>query len=138
MAESETQTARLARPIEKGGYGLDAVWNDDFHHSAVVAVTGRAEAYYSDHRGTPQELISALKWGYLFQGQYYAWQKQRRGTSTAGLDASRFVMFLQNHDQVANSARGLRLHQLTSPGRYRAATALLPQSANAVPRLRVR
>ena len=85
IAESETQTVRLVQSPDAGGYGLDALWNDDFHHSAIVAMTGRREAYYSDHRGTPQELISAAKRGYLFQGQRYAWQKQPRGTRTDGL-----------------------------------------------------
>src|SRR5439155_10826280 len=106
IAENDAQAARLIRPTERGGYGLDAAWNDDYHHSAVVAVTGRSEAYYSDFLGTPQELISALKWGYLFQGQYYSWQKKRRGSPTFGLDAARFVTYLENHDQVSNSARG--------------------------------
>ena len=113
------------RPTADGGYGLDALWNDDFHHSAMVALTGRAEAYYSDTSGTPQELVSAAKYGYLFQGQHYFWQRQPRGTPSWGLPPAAFVAFLQNHDQVANSARGLRIHQLTSPGRWRAMTALL-------------
>ncbi|HYC46057.1 MAG TPA: malto-oligosyltrehalose trehalohydrolase [Burkholderiales bacterium] len=131
VAENEPQHTRLLAPADAGGAGVDALWNDDFHHSARVAVTGRAEAYYTDYLGTPQELVSAAKYGFLYQGQYYRWQKQSRGTPTRGLDASRFVAFLQNHDQVANSARGLRLHALTTPGRYRAITALfllLPQT----------
>jgi maltooligosyltrehalose trehalohydrolase len=101
------------------------VWNDDFHHSAMVALTGRREAYYGDHQGTPQELISALKWGYLFQGQRYRWQGKERGTPTLDLAPARFVAFIQNHDQVANSLRGQRVHRLTSPARLRALTALL-------------
>jgi maltooligosyltrehalose trehalohydrolase len=125
VAENERQDATLVRPIEAGGHGLDAVWNDDFHHSAVVALTGRAEAYYSDTHGSPQELISAAKHGYLFQGQRYHWQRQPRGTPTWGLRPAQFVVFLENHDQVANSARGARLHQMTSPARWRAMTALL-------------
>jgi maltooligosyltrehalose trehalohydrolase len=125
VAENEPQTTRLVQPIAHGGYGLDALWNDDFHHSAMVALTGRAEAYYSDTRGEPQEFISAAKYGYLFQGQQYHWQRDRRGSATWGLPPSAFIAFTQNHDQVANSARGLRGHQLTSPGRWRAITALL-------------
>ena len=125
IAENEPQQTRLVRPLDAGGYGVDALWNDDFHHSAMVALTGHAEAYYSDARGEPQELISAAKYGYLFQGQHYVWQRQPRGTPTWGLPPAVFVTFLQNHDQVANSARGLRGHQLTSPGRWRAMTALL-------------
>jgi maltooligosyltrehalose trehalohydrolase len=124
VAENEPQDTRLVRPVEEGGNGLDALWNDDFHHSAMVALTGRAEAYYSDTRGEPQEFISAAKYGYLFQGQYYFWQRQSRGTPSLDVPPTAFVTYLQNHDQVANSAHGLRGHQLTSPARWRAMTAL--------------
>ena len=125
VAENEPQDTRLVRPADQGGYGLDALWNDDLHHSAMVAITGRGEAYYSDTTGEPQEFVSAAKYGYLFQGQYYHWQRKRRGSPGLDLPPSQFVVFLQNHDQVANSARGLRGHQLTSPGRWRAITAYL-------------
>lgn len=125
VAENESQHTRLVRPPEQGGFDLDALWNDDFHHSAHVALTGHKEAYYTDYHGTPQELLSAVKWGYLYQGQWYAWQKKRRGTPALDLPPTAFVSCIQNHDQVANSARGLRCHQLTSPGRYRVMTALL-------------
>jgi maltooligosyltrehalose trehalohydrolase len=125
VAENEPQHTRLVRPPERGGYGLDMLWNDDFHHSAMVALTGRTEAYYSDYRGTPQEFISALKWGYLYQGQWYKWQKQRRGTPGLDLTPAAFVTYVQNHDQIANSGRGLRAHLLTSPGRYKALTAVM-------------
>ena len=124
VSENESQHVRMIRPPHEDGYGLDALWNDDFHHSAVVALTGRAEAYYSDHRGSPQELISAAKRGYLFQGQRYAWQKQPRGTRTDGLAPAAFVTFIENHDQLANSGDGSRLHQRSAPGSYRAMTAL--------------
>ena len=125
VGENEPQHVRLIRPLERGGYGLDALWNDDFHHSARVAATGRNEAYYSDYAGSPQELVSAVKWGFLYQGQRYAWQKKARGTPTFGVPPEHFVAYVQNHDQVANSGRGERLHRLTTPGRYRAITALL-------------
>lgn len=125
VAENERQQIRLVRPTERGGYGVDMLWNDDFHHSAMVALTGRREAYYSDHRGTPQELISAAKRGFLFQGQRYAWQKQPRGSRTDGTPPAAFVNFLENHDQVANSGDGSRLHLRTTPGRWRAMTALM-------------
>jgi maltooligosyltrehalose trehalohydrolase len=125
IAENEPQDTRLARPIESGGSGLDALWNDDFHHAAMVALTGRAEAYYSDTTGCPQEFISAAKYGYLFQGQLYYWQRQSRGIPSWGIPPAGFVTYLQNHDQVANSASGRRGHQLASPARWRAMTALL-------------
>jgi maltooligosyltrehalose trehalohydrolase len=124
VAENESQETILVRPPEQGGYGIDALWNDDFHHSAMVAMTGRNEAYYSDYLGKPQEFISAVKYGYLYQGQWYKWQEWRRGTPSLKIPPSAFVIFIQNHDQVANSARGERCHQLTSPGCYRAMTAL--------------
>jgi maltooligosyltrehalose trehalohydrolase len=125
VAENEPQHAELVRPESEGGIGLDALWNDDFHHSAMVALTGRSEAYYSDTYGAPQEFISAAKYGYLYQGQHYHWQRNPRGTPSLDVDPERFVLYLQNHDQVANSARGLRAHQLASPAGWRAMTALL-------------
>ncbi|MDQ6808956.1 MAG: alpha-amylase family glycosyl hydrolase, partial [Verrucomicrobiota bacterium] len=72
IAENEPQDATLVRDQKNGGDGLDGIWNDDFHHSATVALTGRREAYYTDYQGSPQEFISAAKYGFLFQGQYYA------------------------------------------------------------------
>ncbi len=125
VAENEPQHTRLVRPADQGGFGIDALWNDDFHHSAQVALSGRSEAYYTDYRGTPQEFISAAKYGYLFQGQWYQWQKKRRGAAALDLPPAAFVNYIQNHDQVANSIRGERCHAFSSPGCYRAMTALL-------------
>jgi maltooligosyltrehalose trehalohydrolase len=101
------------------------VWNDDFHHAARVAMTGHNEAYYTDYCGRPQELISAVKHGYLYQGQHFSWQKKPRGRPGLDLRPSQFVIYIQNHDQVANSCLGQRVQQLTTPGRYKALTALL-------------
>jgi len=125
IAENEPQDVGLMRTAASGGYGIDAMWNDDFHHSAQVALTGRREAYYTDYLGSPQELISSAKYGFLYQGQWYGWQKQRRGTPALNIAPSALVHYLQNHDQVANSAFGKRVHELTSPGRHRALTTLL-------------
>src|SRR5438067_3287991 len=125
IGENEPQHTKLIRPCDQGGDGLDALWNDDFHHTALVALHGRNEAYYTDYKGTPQEFISAAKYGYLFQGQWYRWQKKRRGTPAFGLEPAAFVAFLDNHDQVANTGLGKRCHMDASPGRFRAMTALL-------------
>ena len=125
VGENEPQEVRMVLPAGRGGYGLDGLWNDDFHHAAMVALTGRSEAYYSDYRGAPQEFVSAAKYGFLYQRQRYKWQRHRRGTPTFGLAPHTFVNFIQNHDQVANSARGSRAHKLTSPARLRALTALM-------------
>jgi maltooligosyltrehalose trehalohydrolase len=125
VAENEPQETRLVRAPDRGGLGVDGLWNDDLHHTARVAATGRRDAYYLDYTGSPQELVSAVKWGFLYQGQRYAWQQKRRGSPALDVPPSAFVTYLQNHDQVANGAHGERLHQLTSPGRHRALTALL-------------
>src|SRR6202048_4982708 len=89
----------------------------------MVALTGHHEAYYSDYRGRPSEFVAAAKHGFLYQGQRYQWQRNARGTPTFDLPAESFVVFLQNHDQIANSGTGERCHALTSPGRLRAMTA---------------
>jgi maltooligosyltrehalose trehalohydrolase len=125
IGENEPQQTNLVRSTAHAGYGMDALWNDDFHRSAMVALTGHNEAYYTDYLGSPQELVSAVKYGFLYQGQRYRWQGKRRGTPAFDLPPSAFVHFLQNHDQIANTAFGLRVHELTSPGRYRALTALV-------------
>ena len=125
VAENEPQHTKLVCSLESGGFGLDALVNDDFHHSGMVAMTGRNEAYYTDYLGKPQEFISMVKYGYLYQGQRYKWQKQRRGTPDLRLPPAKFVTYIQSHDQIANSGRGERVQFMTSPGRLKAMTALL-------------
>src|SRR6266478_4405348 len=125
IAENDLQEAKMAQPSREGGDDLDGMWNDDFHHSAVVALTSRNEAYFADYRGTPQEFISAVKYGFLYQAQARSWRKALRGTPTFGISPEAFVCFLENHDQIANTGSGQRLRFQTSPGRYRAMTAFL-------------
>ncbi|MCS6850711.1 MAG: malto-oligosyltrehalose trehalohydrolase [Gemmataceae bacterium] len=126
IAECEPPDGGLVRPAEEGGQGLDALWNDDFHRAAQVALTGRAEGYFEDYRGTPQELISAAKRGFLFQGQPYRhYQHRPRGTPAWDLPPWAFIHYLDNHDQISAWPCGQRIHQRTSPGRWRALTALL-------------
>jgi maltooligosyltrehalose trehalohydrolase len=125
IAECESQLITTIQSIEHGGWGLDGVWSDDFHHISRVALTGRGQAYYSDYRGTAQELLSVIKRGFVYQGQRYQWQKKPRGTVVKNEPASGFVFYLQNHDQVANHLHGDRIHALASHARYRAIAALL-------------
>jgi maltooligosyltrehalose trehalohydrolase len=125
IAENDRQEARMVRPRSKGGDDLDGMWNDDFHHSAVVALTSRKEAYYDDYRGAPQEFISAAKYGFLYQGQALSWQKATRGSLTFSIPPEAFVCFIENHDQIANTGPGERVRFQTSHARYRAMTALL-------------
>ena len=124
VAENEPQHAEALAPAEAGGYGLDAMWNDDYHHAARVALTGRRDGYFHDYRGAAQEFVSAARHGFLYQGQYYAWQGKARGTAALGVPPWSFVVFTQNHDQVANTLAGERVHRLASPARLRALTAL--------------
>jgi len=125
IAENEPQQVRCLTPAEQGGYGFDGMWNDDFHHTAQVALASRREAYYCDYRGQPQEFLSALKRGFLYQGQWYQWQKKPRGSRVTTQPAAAFVIYTQNHDQVANSLQGQRLTAVTDPAHYRALTALM-------------
>jgi maltooligosyltrehalose trehalohydrolase len=125
IGENEPQHVRFITPIDQGGYGLDALWNDDFHHMARVAMTGRREAYYTDYRGTAQEVLSAVKRGFLYQGQRYDWQDKPRGSVVTAEPAGAFVCYIQNHDQVANQLHGERIHAVTSPARYRVFAALM-------------
>jgi maltooligosyltrehalose trehalohydrolase len=124
VGESEPQRAGLLRPVDRGGYGYDMLWSDDFHHVGVVAATGTREGYYHDYLGTPQEFVSVFKRGWLYQGQWNLRQKKRRGTAALDLPPCAFIFYLQNHDQIANSAAGARLHERTDPGRYRVLSAL--------------
>ena len=123
--EDYLQRAELLMPVAAGGAGLDHLWNDDFHHASRVALTGNRGGYFGQYRGNAQELLSCMRHGFLFQGQYDAWRKSARGTPVRGRPLSSFIAFTQNHDQVANTLAGVRLHRLMSPGRGRVAAAML-------------
>jgi maltooligosyltrehalose trehalohydrolase len=125
VAENDLQEARVTRPLNRGGDALDGMWNDDFHHSTIVALTGENVGYFNDYSGKPQEFISAAKYGFLYQGQALSWRKVLRGTPTFGIPAEAFVCCIENHDQIANTGPGDRPRFQTSAGRYRAITALL-------------
>jgi maltooligosyltrehalose trehalohydrolase len=123
FSECERQQSQQLMPQADAGCGLDGMWNDDFHHSAVVRLTGKREGYYADHLGKAQEFVSATKWGFLFQGQYYSWQKAPRGTPFLHLQPWRAITFLENHDQVANTLFGTRPRAQSSARRYRTMAA---------------
>lgn len=125
IGENETQNVKLLKPYKEGGYQFDALWNDDFHHTACVRLKGKREAYYTDYLGSPQEFISSLKYGFLYQGQYYDWQEKPRGTFDLNTLPSSLVIFLENHDQIANTGKGRRLHETCDPASYKALICLL-------------
>jgi len=127
VGENERQDTSLLRAPapDRDGDRLDALWNDDFHHTAAVAATGHREGYFVDYGGRARELVACVRHGFLFQGQRYRWQNKARGTSTRGLSHATFVTFLENHDQIANYGLGLGKWTRAAPGRWRALTALL-------------
>jgi maltooligosyltrehalose trehalohydrolase len=111
IAESDLNDARIVRPRELGGYGLDAQWNEDFHHSLHALLTGERTVYYQDFGGLGQ-LVKAFTEGFVYSGQYSSYRRRRHGNSSRDVPAERFVVFAQNHDQVGNRMLGERLSQL--------------------------
>ncbi|HEY7189858.1 MAG TPA: malto-oligosyltrehalose trehalohydrolase [Vicinamibacterales bacterium] len=125
VAENEAQEVSYLTGGDKGLAGVDATWNEDWHHSIFVALTGRREAYFTDYAGTAAELAAMARWNLLYQGQWYSWQKKGRGTDARHLPSSSFVSFLENHDQVANTGFGTRLCDEVGASLWRAMTAVL-------------
>lgn len=125
IAEDARNEVELLESPEAGGFDLDAVWADDFHHVARVAQTGQREAYFRAYHGTLDELIETLRHGWLYRGQVPPGRKHGRGTECRHLRPSKFVHCISNHDQIGNRAFGERLNHLISPEAYRAASMLL-------------
>lgn len=125
VAENEPQDSRLLDSPERGGAGVCALWNDDFHHAARVALTRHNEAYLCGYLGTAQEFVSLALNGFLYQGQYFDWQKKPRGRRANSLPGAALVAYLENHDQLANTGFGHHLAALCAPSEVRAMTALL-------------
>lgn len=113
FAESDRNDVRLIQDPETGGYGIDAHWNDDFHHSLHAIVTGEKRGYYEDFSSLAQ-LQKALTEGFVYSGQYSSFRRRRHGSNSARLPARKFVVFSQNHDQVGNRPQGERLSPLVS------------------------
>jgi maltooligosyltrehalose trehalohydrolase len=113
IPESDLNDARVIAPPDHGGYGLDAQWNDDFHHCLHTLLTGEKSGYYGDF-GKTQHLEKALREGFVYSGEYSPFRKRRHGNSSRERPARQFVVFSQNHDQVGNRMRGERLSSLVS------------------------
>lgn len=125
IAETSANDVRNVRPTSACGYGMDAVWNDDFHHSLRTLLTPDRNGYYQDF-GTVALHARAWREGFAFQGEYYAYRGRRQGARTVGTVPSNFVVFCQNHDQVGNRARSNRLIEETGlAGAKVAAAAVL-------------
>jgi maltooligosyltrehalose trehalohydrolase len=125
VAEDARNLAIIVRPEDAGGWGLDAVWADDFHHQLRRLLAGDSEGYYADFRGEVADLARILTRGWLYDGQRSTYTGKPRGTDPEGIEPRRFVFYVQNHDQVGNRALGERLHHQVEPAAWRAAVALL-------------
>ena len=113
IPEDNRNDTRVVKSPEVGGWGFDSVWNDDFHHSLHVLLTGERDAYYQDFCGVG-DLAGAYREGFVYSGQYSKYRRKRYGISSKRIPARRFVVFSQNHDQVGNRSVGDRPSQSLS------------------------
>jgi maltooligosyltrehalose trehalohydrolase len=125
IAEDSRNMARMMKPRRQDGWGMDAVWADDFHHQLRRALAGDRDGYFQDYGGSPADIAATIRKGWFYCGQKSLFLDRPRGSDPAGLSPEQFVICLQNHDQVGNRAFGDRLHQGIDPAAYRAASALL-------------
>jgi maltooligosyltrehalose trehalohydrolase len=124
IAESALNDTRLIRPAELGGYGLDAQWNDDFHHALHTLLTREREGYYVDF-GAFQHMAQAFSEGFVYSGRYSVNRGRRHGNSSRGIPPIRFVVYAQNHDQIGNRIMGDRLSRLVSFDAYKLASSVV-------------
>ncbi len=124
IAESDLNDPRLVTDPRVGGYGADAQWSDDFHHALHATLAGETAAYYADF-GAVADAEAALRQVFVNPGQYSAFRGRRHGRNVGDLSATRFLGYMQNHDQVGNRARGERSAALMSVGRLQIAAALV-------------
>ena len=125
IAEDHRNLADIVRPEGAGGWGLDGVWSDDFHHGVRVALAGDNEGYYRDYEGSMSQLAETLNQGWFYAGRFSERLSATRGTDSSGIPPRRFVFCIQNHDQIGNRALGDRLHHQIDAAAYRAASVLL-------------
>ncbi len=125
IAEDHRNLARMLGSPAEDGWGMDGVWADDLHHQLRRILAGDADGYYADFAGTTADLATTLRDGWFYTGQHSAYLGQPRGTDPSPIAPYRFIVCLQNHDQIGNRAHGERLHhQVTMPA-FRAASVLL-------------
>ncbi len=127
IAESDLNDPRVVRPQAVGGYGIDAQWNEDFHHALHAVLTGENQGYYQDF-GTLARLAKVLTEGFAYDGCYSVYRRRYHGRPADGLSGNKFVGCLQNHDQVGNRALGERTSCLLSPGLLKIGAALVMTS----------
>src|SRR5436190_3072043 len=129
IAESNLNDVRILDRTELGGYGLSAQWSDDFHHAVHALLTGERQAYYADFGGIDQ-LVKALNHTFVFDGVYSTFRGRRHGASAGAHSGSRFVISIQNHDQIGNRPGGERFGKLLGQVEQRLACGLLLLAPN--------
>lgn len=129
IAESDLNDARVIRPVEEHGHGLDAQWNDDFHHALHALLTGARQGYFVDF-GRLADLRKALADGFVYDGRRSPFRRRRHGNSSLGRPGKQFVVFNQNHDQVANASAGRRLSELVAPDAQKLAAMVMVCAPN--------
>lgn len=127
VAESDLNDPRIIQTREHGGYALDAHWADDVHHALHAVLTGEHVGYYGDF-GSFAQLADAMRSPYTYAGGYSPFRDRRHGRAPDGLAGEKFVVALQNHDQIGNRAQGDRITSLVSPDRARVGAALILMS----------
>ncbi len=125
FAEDHRNLSRMLLPSQEGGWGLDGVWVDDFHHQVRRCLTGDREGYFRDYTESLADLASTIRRGWLYCGQYSEHFKANRGSDPDDIPLRKFILSLQNHDQIGNRALGHRLNHDIDLPTYRAATVLL-------------
>jgi maltooligosyltrehalose trehalohydrolase len=123
LAESDLNDPRIVRSRDAGGYGLDAQWSDDFHHTLHALVTGERWGYYRDY-GELSQVAYALERTFAFDGHYQSSRGCSHGRFAGDLAPDRFLGYIQNHDQVGNRARGERLAHLAGERAQQVAAAV--------------
>ncbi|MDQ6847844.1 MAG: malto-oligosyltrehalose trehalohydrolase [Candidatus Dormibacteraeota bacterium] len=124
IAESDLNDPRVVNDASRGGYGCDAQWSDDFHHALHATLTGETSGYYMDF-GRVEDVARSLRNVFVDPGGYSQFRQRRHGRPVGDLPATRFLGYLQNHDQVGNRAQGERSAALMSTGRLQIAAALV-------------
>jgi malto-oligosyltrehalose trehalohydrolase len=124
IAESDANDPRLVTRPAAGGYGLTAQWSDDFHHAVHAAVTGERQGYYCDF-GSMAALAKTLTGVFFHDGSWSEFRGRSHGRPARGLEADRFIGFLQDHDQIGNRATGDRISMSVSADLLRVAAGLV-------------
>lgn len=127
VGESDLNDPRLITARAEHGIGLDAQWNDDFHHALHTALTGESQGYYADFARDPfAALAKTLTGGYFHDGSYSGFRGRRHGRplDRARVAGHRLLGYTQTHDQVGNRAQGDRLSASLSPGLLACAATL--------------